>query len=369
VLTVLRNRVYLGDVFFRGQYHAGKHEPLIERELFEAARRVLVERGENWSVGRSNPSEYLLAGCVVCGRCANRYVGGAARGRSARYRYYTCLTRLKRGAIHCPADRLPAPALEEGILDALRRTYAQRDLLSKPVATARRKTQAARPAYEEQLVQVDGEIAKTEEGIERYLLAFEAKTLPEAQCGDRVRALSERLQELRHHRAELVVAVEEDPAPVDADLDAVIPEITDLLAADDDVPALKALLRVLIEEVRVEDRDAIYPTFRVPLRTPVRELSGLVLLTALATSSAASALPHGVSWLFQPLLQMPRGSRLTYYDGSGIPHRFRLAASHDVAAVNGRAILPTPLPTALAQFGTCTNQAGTQMRIFDAEPA
>lgn len=60
------------------------------------------------------------------------------------------------------------------------------------------------------------------------------------------------------------------------------------------MPALKTALRILIEEVRVESRGTIYPTFRVPLHTLVRELSGgtrsltsyepLPIVTGLVTS-------------------------------------------------------------------------------------
>jgi hypothetical protein len=37
-----------------------------------------------------------------------------------------------------------------------------------------------------------------------------------------------------------------------------------VMAEKANLSALKALLRVLIMEVRVESRDAIYPTFRIP---------------------------------------------------------------------------------------------------------
>jgi len=35
-----------------------------------------------------------------------------------------------------------------------------------------------------------------------------------------------------------------------------------------DRPAVKALLGILVEEVRVEGRQAIYPTFRIPPSRP-----------------------------------------------------------------------------------------------------
>ena len=128
VLTVLRNRTYVGEVFFRDTYHPAPHEALVDVGLFEAAQVILAERGEDYSRRASNTSEYLLSGVVVCGRCKRHYTDTADRGRSARYRYYTCFTRQRYGTRRCDAERLPATALELAVLAALQRTYERRDL-------------------------------------------------------------------------------------------------------------------------------------------------------------------------------------------------------------------------------------------------
>ncbi len=100
VLTMLKNRVYLGEVFFRGQHHPAPHEPLVERDLFERAQEILASRGEDASLRRSNQSDYLLTGLVTCARCGKRYLGAAAHGNGGRYAYYVCF--------HPPALRHPA---------------------------------------------------------------------------------------------------------------------------------------------------------------------------------------------------------------------------------------------------------------------
>ena len=78
---------------------------------------------------------------------------------------------------------------------------------------------------------------------------------------------------------------------------------------------------------------------------------------------------HSVDWLFAPLLRMPLGSLVMYYDAHGTPHQYRLVASHQVPVVNGRAYLPSPAPGVSAQFGTCVDAHATAMRIFDAAAA
>jgi hypothetical protein len=75
---------------------------------------------------------------------------------------------------------------------------------------------------------------------------------------------------------------------------------------------------------------------------------------------------HDVDWLFAPLLTMSWDSTLTYYDGQGAPHRYRLVASHLVPIRSGRANLPPPVPGSAAQFGTCTDATGKTLHVFDA---
>ena len=112
---------------------------------------------------------------------------------------------------------------------------------------------------------MNGELAKTEAAIERYLLAFEAGSLPEAVCGERVRHLGSKAAELRTRRAELEYAVldAETPTIPRRALDKVRRRVSDTIATG--APeAKKALLQALIAEIRVEGRKAVRPFFRVP---------------------------------------------------------------------------------------------------------
>lgn len=54
VLTVLRNRVYLGEIYFRGTwYRADQHHPgLVDADLFEQAHQILI------AVGMTTPNAH-----------------------------------------------------------------------------------------------------------------------------------------------------------------------------------------------------------------------------------------------------------------------------------------------------------------------
>jgi site-specific DNA recombinase len=78
--TVLRNRTYLGEIYFRGQWHPASHAPLVDSTLFAAANAIITERGTDISTRASASSDYLLTGLVVCGQCGKHFT----RQRSAR---------------------------------------------------------------------------------------------------------------------------------------------------------------------------------------------------------------------------------------------------------------------------------------------
>jgi site-specific DNA recombinase len=57
VITVLRNRAYIGEIYYRGNWYPAPHEPLIPTELFECAQAIFTERGEDRAQCRTNASD------------------------------------------------------------------------------------------------------------------------------------------------------------------------------------------------------------------------------------------------------------------------------------------------------------------------
>ena len=280
ILTVLRNRVYVGDLYFRGEYHRAPHPALVDEKLFEQAQALLRERGEDSSKQRGHATDYLLSGAMlVCDRCGHTYSGAAAHGRGGRYRYYVCMSQKKRGKWECDSERLPADALEEAIVDSLMRLFANPDILQRAIEQASRNAAEARPAYEDQLGQVEAEIRKAEDAIERYFAAFEAGTMPEAQCGERVRKLGEKVAELRISRNELLATIEDHPQPEGTpstdELELLREEVAHILDPEVDAAARKVILKRFVQEIRIEGRHSILPLFKIP-EDRVRLADGLV---------------------------------------------------------------------------------------------
>jgi site-specific DNA recombinase len=84
---LLHNRCYVGEVVHRGQIHPGEHQPILDRDLFEAVQRRLGEQRASRGTGRAD-SEAMLLGRIFDDR-GNRMTPSHCRKIGTKYRYYT----------------------------------------------------------------------------------------------------------------------------------------------------------------------------------------------------------------------------------------------------------------------------------------
>ncbi len=276
VLTVLKNKSYQGQIFFRGTYYPAPHVALVDPATFQAAHDLLELRGEDYSKRRSNPTDYLLGGLLTCGRCGKRYGGTSAHGKLYLYRYYTCLSRQRAGRHGCDADRLPAGELDQAVLDALVETYTNSEIIEAALREAQERSVAEQAEREQELAPVNAELRKAEDARERYFRAFESAAMSEAECGTRIRTLGDKITELRCRLSELEHAIAQGSfaLPSDEDLAAIRATVKECVESGTPEER-KGLLQKLLADVRVESRDEIYPIFRIP-QAGVRVVYGVV---------------------------------------------------------------------------------------------
>jgi site-specific DNA recombinase len=264
VQLVLQNEAYLGRVLWRGESLPGKHEPLVDEVSFQRAQRLLRERGEDMALRRSNPSDYLLSGLVRCGRCRRAYVGASARGNGGLYHYYACSGRQKLGPKGCDGERIPRDKLETAVIHQLAALYRDGTLIREALHAATAKAQQSQPALEQQRRALAEETRRAERALVRYYAGFEAGDLDAKRFEARVSALEARLDALREQDADLArqLAPQAATAPDAAELAAVADDLETIIATADPRQA-KALLRLLIKDLRVNARSEILPTYRI----------------------------------------------------------------------------------------------------------
>jgi site-specific DNA recombinase len=91
---LLRNRFYIGEVVYRGAVHAGEHEPILDRSLFDAVQaKLAASAGARELKLKASPS--LLAGRIFDDR-DNRMTPTHTNKQGARYRYYVSHAALQK---------------------------------------------------------------------------------------------------------------------------------------------------------------------------------------------------------------------------------------------------------------------------------
>ena len=260
---LLENEAYLGRVHWRGQSYPGLHDPLIDEPTFQAAQVLLRERGQDLTLRRGNRSDFLLSGVMRCGRCKRAYIGMSAKGNGGTYFYYACSGRQKFGRKACDGERLNRDKLEAAVLDQLARLYRDGELIADALRRAYNEQQADRPALAEQRRTVTEEIRRAERALDRYYQAFESGDLEPGQFKTRLADLHAKLDTLREQEQTLTAQLADPAEAVDpAALAAVADRLRDTLATGEPEQT-KALLRLLIKELRVNGRSEILPTYRV----------------------------------------------------------------------------------------------------------
>ena len=134
---LLKNRFYIGEVAYRGHIHRGGHQPIVERELFEAVQAKL---GDNAIERRARlrGSSALLSG-RICDDRGNRMSPSHTRKDGVRYRYYVsqAILQQRKDEVGSVA-RVPGAEIEQLVLECARRhqapdgpALADRDLIEQ----------------------------------------------------------------------------------------------------------------------------------------------------------------------------------------------------------------------------------------------
>jgi site-specific DNA recombinase len=168
ILGVLRNPTYIGQLPFNGDRHQAGHEPIIDRELFERAQLLLVERSDSASAQAANTSSYLLTGFLRCQRCGHGFVGTAAHGNGGVYRYYTCFSRQRHGTAGCDQERLPAGPLDEAIVAETLAALDDGSIFEAAALRAEQAWHAQHPGRQAELAGTRAALGERRAAIDRY---------------------------------------------------------------------------------------------------------------------------------------------------------------------------------------------------------
>lgn len=210
---LIRNPIYRGAVKFEGQEFTGKHESLVDADLWERANAGIAETKERPSQSVDHPSfqardinNHLFKGvawCAACGRALVPSDSGKKSVSGIKYRYYTCSSVLRPSQESCSVGRLSADALEKAVVSVLGEA-AKHPAIIKEIVEISRSTQRR------DVEDLRGELAKKKQS-----LATVEKQL--GNCADAIAkggvdvlgdALVRRATDLREERRRILVEQE-----------------------------------------------------------------------------------------------------------------------------------------------------------------
>lgn len=132
--TMLQNHTYRGLVAHKGELYDGRHDEIVEEELWEKVQQRLNDNRNARSLGTDAKAPSLLAGRIIDAQ-GKRMTPTHANKSGKRYRYYvtTALIRDKREAAP-RGQRVPARDVEILVLDRLRQFFASQREVSDALA-------------------------------------------------------------------------------------------------------------------------------------------------------------------------------------------------------------------------------------------
>jgi site-specific DNA recombinase len=129
---LLRNRFYIGEIDYRGEVHAGEHEAILDRALFEKVQAKLTKNAVDRAM-RLKGSPALLMGRIF-DDVGNRMTPSHSNKHGVRYRYYVSHA-LIQGRRHQSGtvSRVPAAEIEDLVLQEVRQNLASRNSENVPL--------------------------------------------------------------------------------------------------------------------------------------------------------------------------------------------------------------------------------------------
>lgn len=125
--SILRNRIYIGEMYFKGQYYRGDFEHIVPDDVFWAVQKKIAEYQQELDANRKLPQHrgHMLTGFIYCGCCGSRMsyksVPYTRKGDGVLTSYNSyCCAEKQRAGVRCPdSKQWVARELEDVVLTSV----------------------------------------------------------------------------------------------------------------------------------------------------------------------------------------------------------------------------------------------------------
>lgn len=201
---LLRNPYYMGIITYQGVTYEGKHEPLIDPELWLRVQDILAAHAHAGDKDRVH--QHYLRGTIFCGQCGSRLIFSRNKGNGGYYDYFVCVKKRTRSH-NCPRPAIRLEKIEDGIAAF----YSRFQLTEQAVSAARlgvRADMATQVAEAHQHAErANKRLASLQDERARLMQAHYADAVPldllKVEMQRLTRAMADTAQEIKAANADL----------------------------------------------------------------------------------------------------------------------------------------------------------------------
>jgi site-specific DNA recombinase len=130
IYRMLRNRIYIGEILYKGEIYPAEHDAVISSEMWEKVSRILKENQKERDKSPRKKTTLPLSGIIRCGHCGGAMMPTYSRKGKRRYSYYLC-RKYDKGQSECPLQRISANDIEKAVFKQLNAIFKVPSLISK----------------------------------------------------------------------------------------------------------------------------------------------------------------------------------------------------------------------------------------------
>ena len=246
VKLVLQNNLYIGIIKHKGEEFQGIHEPIISKETYEKAQKIVHDRFVNYKYKGIKRSNSLLSGLIYCGICGGKYFRSRSSGK---YYYYTCYSRRRINPAmiksdECKNKNYKESQLNEIILNEIKKLEADPEFIYNIQSENRSEEK-------EKLTILENELKKIDSQRQRFMSLYGLGEFSAEELQEYIKPLTEQKQALHAEIDSLNIKESEIRAK---DAVEVVKNFSDIVARGN-FEEIRLVLETLISKIVIDNDD------------------------------------------------------------------------------------------------------------------
>lgn len=250
--TILKNKLYIGKIKYKGKEYDGVHEPIIDDETFNRVQARYKEISSKWSEHYSSPyhGKYLLSGLLFCGNCGARYFVATSRRKDKRYAYYKCYSRDGNSTMKkmdgCKNPNYKVEVLDQAVLDEIKKLKLDPDYIDQIIAADRSEDLGEN----NDLLILKNKLTEIENKINKLMDLYTLGTIPFSDIGDRIKPLYEEKDQLETEIQKYQVQIKTPDVLSKSDTKDILNRYADQIDTAD-LSVKRELVQALIRKIEI----------------------------------------------------------------------------------------------------------------------